>query len=33
MYIKSFEKDKYVTSIGNNIYFSDHDAVKVQTIF
>ena len=26
---KSFENDKHVTSIVNNVYFSDHDAVKV----
>ena len=30
---KSFEYDKYVTSTVNNIYFSDHDAVKVQFRF
>ena len=30
---KSFENDKYVTSIVNNVYFSDHDAVKVQIRF
>ena len=32
---KSFENDKHkhVTSIANNVYFSDHDAVKFQIIF
>ena len=30
---KSFENDKHVTSIVNNVYFSDHDAVKVQIRF
>ena len=34
LYIKkSFENDKHVTSIVNNVYFSDHDAVKVQIRF
>ena len=30
---KSFENDKRVTSIVNNVYFSDHDAIKVQIRF
>ena len=30
---KSFENDKHVTSIVNNVYFSDDDAVKVQIRF
>ena len=30
---KSFENDKHVTSIVNNGYLSDHDAVKVQIRF
>ena len=30
---KSFENDKHMTSMVNNVYFSDHDAVKVQIRF
>ena len=30
---KSFENGKRVTSIVNNVYFSDHDAIKVQIRF
>ena len=30
---KSSENDKHVTSLVNNVYFSDHDAVKVQIRF
>ena len=30
---KSFENDKRVTSIVNNVYFSDHDAIKIQIRF
>ena len=30
---KSFEWDKYVTSVVNNIYISDHDAIKAQFRF
>ena len=30
---KTFENDKHVTSIVNNVYFSDHDSVKVQIRF
>ena len=30
---KSFENDKHMTSMVNNVYFSDHNAVKVQIRF
>ena len=30
---KTFEHDKLVVSVVNNIYFSDHDAVTVQVTF
>ena len=30
---KSFENDRHMTSMVNNVYFSDHDAVKVQIRF
>ena len=30
---KSFENDEDVTSIVNNVYFSGHDAVKLQVRF
>ena len=30
---KSFENDKHLTSIVNNVYFSDYDAVKVKIRF
>ena len=30
---KSFENDKHVTSVVNNVYFSDHNAVKIQIRF
>ena len=30
---KSFESDKHVTSVGNNVYFSDYDAVKFKIRF
>ena len=30
---KSSENNKHVTSLVNNVYFSDHDAVKVQIRF
>ena len=30
---KTFEHDKLVMSVVNNIYFSDHDAVTVQLRF
>ena len=34
LYIKkSFENDKDVTSVVNNVYFSDHDAVKLEVRF
>ena len=30
---KTFEHDKHVVPVVNNIYFSDHDAVTVQVKF